>query len=110
LYGVISVLDGIAVEIRCPTAADCSNPTSYYNRKGFYAICVQAAVLAYYKVCLLSTKHAGSTHDSTAFGSTSMHAYLLKAEQEGGCKMRRGREKCGRGVGRLAVATSSSQT
>jgi hypothetical protein len=55
LYGIISAIDGIAVEIRCPTAADCSNPTSYYNRKGFYTIRVQAAILTNYKVCFLST-------------------------------------------------------
>jgi hypothetical protein len=84
LYGIISSLDGIPVEIRCATVADCSNPTSYYNRKRFYAICVQAAVLADYKVCFLSTKHAGSTHDSTALGTTSLHAYPLKTEPGGG--------------------------
>jgi hypothetical protein len=28
LYGIISAIDGIAVEIRCSSAADCSNPTS----------------------------------------------------------------------------------
>jgi DDE superfamily endonuclease len=84
LYGIISAIDGIAVEIRCPTAADCSNPTSYYNRKVFYTIRVQAAILTNYKVCFLSTKHAGSTHDSTAFGATSLQRYLLKTEPEGG--------------------------
>jgi hypothetical protein len=72
LYGIISALDGIAVEIRCPGAADCSNPISYYNRKDFHAICVQAAVLANYKVYFLSTKHAGSTHVPTTFGTASM--------------------------------------
>jgi hypothetical protein len=61
----------------------CSNPTSYYNRKGFYATCVQAAVLANEKVFFLSTKHAGTTHDSTVFGTTALHAYLLKTEPEG---------------------------
>jgi hypothetical protein len=82
LYCIFFALEGIAVEIRCPTAAECFNPTSYYNRKGFYAIYVQAAVLANYKVCFLSPKHAGSTHDSKAFGTTSMHAYLLNTEHE----------------------------
>jgi hypothetical protein len=28
LYGIFSAIHGIAVEIRCPTAADCSNPIS----------------------------------------------------------------------------------
>jgi hypothetical protein len=83
LYGIISALDGIALEIRCQTAADGSNPTSYYNRKGFYASCEQAANLANYGVYFLSTKHSGSSHDSRASGTTSLFAYLLKSEYEG---------------------------
>jgi hypothetical protein len=58
LYGIISALDGIAVEIRYPTAVDCSIPTSYYNRKGFYVVCEQATILANYNGCFPSTKHS----------------------------------------------------
>ena len=35
------VIDGIAVQIKCPSTADTSNPMHYYNRKGFYAYVMQ---------------------------------------------------------------------
>jgi hypothetical protein len=41
-------------------------------------------VSASYKIAFVSAMHAGSTHDSTTFLSTSLHAHLLKKDEEGG--------------------------
>jgi DDE superfamily endonuclease len=84
MYGFIAALDGIAIAIRCPAAAESADARKYFNRKGFYAISVQATVSASYKVTFLSAKHAGSTHDSTAFTSTALHDFLSMSERDGG--------------------------
>jgi DDE superfamily endonuclease len=75
-YGVIGAIDGIAVAIHAPSPSECPNPRSFFNRKGFFAINVQAVVGADCSVLYLSAKHAGSTHDSTAFQSTSLFKFL----------------------------------
>ena len=67
-----------------PSRKEVPDPRKYYNRKGFFAISAQAAVGADYKVLFLSTKHAGFTHDSTAFSSTTLAQYLEKVEAHGG--------------------------
>lgn len=77
LYGIIAALDGIAIAIQQPRLLDTPDPRKYYNRKGFFAICVQAAVAANYKFLFVSARHAGSTHDSTAFQSTKLAELLL---------------------------------
>jgi hypothetical protein len=84
LFGIIAALDGIAISIHCPRRTECSDPRKYYNRKGFYAICVQAAVTADYRVRFVSARHAGSTHDSTAYCASSLHSLLERKEEEGG--------------------------
>jgi hypothetical protein len=56
-YGVIGAIDGIAVAIRAPSPSECPNPRSIFNRKGFFAINVQAVVGADYSVLYLSAKH-----------------------------------------------------
>jgi DDE superfamily endonuclease len=81
-YGVIGAIDGIAVAIRAPSPSECPNPRSFLNRKGFFAINVQAVVGADYSALYLSAKHAGSTHDSTAFQSTTMFNFLSLAAGE----------------------------
>ena len=42
IAGCIGAIDGVQVEIKKPSAADCHNPTAYVNRKGIFAINVQA--------------------------------------------------------------------
>lgn len=76
LRGCVSAIDGIAVRIQRPSVADAPNPVSYYNRKGFFALNVQAAVGADFKVQFLSAVTAGSCHDSTAFSACGLSAYL----------------------------------
>jgi DDE superfamily endonuclease len=82
LYGIIAALDGLSIAITCPREAE--DPRKFLNRKGFYSICVQAAVGADYRIYYVSSLHAGSTHDSTAFRSTQLHHLLLKSASQGG--------------------------
>ena len=76
ISGIIAALDGIAISIRQPKLSAAPDPRKYYNRKGFYAICVQAAVSADYKFLFISARHTGATHDSTAFQGTQLHTLL----------------------------------
>lgn len=70
-YGVISALDGLAVKIVQPK--NVPDPRKYFNRKSFFAVVVQAACTADHKFSFVSARHAGSTHDSTAFQATALH-------------------------------------
>jgi DDE superfamily endonuclease len=81
-YGVNGAIDGIAIAIRVLSPSECPNPRSFFNRNGFFAINVQAVVGADYSVLYLSAKHAGSTHDSTAFQSTALFNLLSLATGE----------------------------
>jgi len=80
LRGCVSAIDGIALRIRRPQVSEAPNPSSYWTRKGFFAVNVQAAVGADYKVQFLSTVTAGSCHDSTAFMSSGLAALLAAAD------------------------------
>jgi len=71
LHGCIGALDGIAVRLSKPRAADCIDPASYYHRKGYYAIPVQAICDSNYRFMFFSAKCAGPTHDSVAFEVSS---------------------------------------
>jgi DDE superfamily endonuclease len=84
LRGIIAALDGIAVGICCPRLSCCPDPRKYYNRKGFFTICVQACVSASYTISFVSAMYAGSTHDYKAFMSTPLYTHLSKSEQDGG--------------------------
>jgi DDE superfamily endonuclease len=83
-FGIIGTLDGIAVAIKCPTAADSEDARKFHNRKGFYSISVQACVSSSCRFAYISAKHAGSTHDSTAFMSTALYQHLCLKEEDGG--------------------------
>jgi len=76
LRGCVSAVDGIALRIHRPRVAEVPNPSSYWTRKGFFAMNVQAAVGGDYKVQFLSTVTAGSCHDSTAFSACGLAELL----------------------------------
>ena len=84
LWGIVAALDGISVSIKCPTLDDTPSPNFFYNRKGFYSVCVQAACDASYNFYFFSASNAGSTHDSTAFQTSVLHTHLQKAADDGG--------------------------
>ena len=70
LDGCLSALDGFAVPMFEPSKYDCENPSSYKNRKGFFAILVQAMCDADALFTWAALEFQGSCHDSTAFTST----------------------------------------
>jgi len=76
LYGCVSAIDGIALRIRRPRVTEVPNPSSYWTRKGIFAVNVQAAVEADYKVQFLSKVTAGSLHDSMAFSASGLEELL----------------------------------
>ena len=69
LRGCLSSLDGLAVQIHEPTKKDTPNPAGFKNRKGFFAILVQAMCDSDRLFTYVSVNHQGSCHDSTAFDS-----------------------------------------
>lgn len=74
--GIMAAIDGIVIKIRQFTMHDTPDPRKYFNRKGVYALCVQAALGANYKFAFLFARHAGSTHDSTAFQATLLYEFI----------------------------------
>ena len=71
MKGCLGALDGLAVKIKEPSLFDCPNPTSYRNRKGFFAVLVQAICDSKRLFTFASVECQGSCHDSTAFDATS---------------------------------------
>lgn len=78
LRGCVSAIDGLAVRIQRPSVRDAPNPIAYYNRKGFFAVNVQAAVGADFKVQFLSAIATGSCHDSVAFSASGLSTHLAE--------------------------------
>lgn len=72
-YGCIGALDGLAVRIPMPELSETEYPLSFFTRKGFCAVNVQAISDAHDKCISLSVKTAGSTHDSTAWAVSDDH-------------------------------------
>jgi hypothetical protein len=72
LKGCITVIDGYAIPISKPKLRDCPNPSSYYCRKGFYSIVLQAGCDANRRFTFASMLCAGATHDSVAFEMTAL--------------------------------------
>ena len=67
MMGCCTVIDGYAIQITKPKLRHCPNPASYYNRKGFYALILQAGCDFNRIFTFASITCAGSTHDSVAF-------------------------------------------
>jgi len=76
LRGCVSAIDGLALRIQRPRVTDVPNAMAYWTRKGFFAIHVQAAVGADFKVQFLSAVMAGCSHDSTALATSGLAAVL----------------------------------
>lgn len=70
LWGCVGAIDGIAIEITRPTGV--KNSKSYYNRKGFFAIPLQAMVDVNYIFTFASMKTTGSTHDAIGFAVSGL--------------------------------------
>lgn len=81
LTGCVGALDGMAVCIRKPRIDECGGkPWHYYNRKGFYALNLQAICDANKRFLYLSIRCPGSTHDSTAFDVSALGMRIDRGE------------------------------
>jgi len=79
LRACCGALDGLAVTVQHPTIIARDNSASYYNRKGFFALNMQAVCYPWYIFMFVSTVAAGSTHDSTAFAMSGLSKILRNA-------------------------------
>ena len=74
LNGCVGALDGITIRIKRPRGEH--DQRSYFNRKGVFAIPVQAVCDSSYKFLCLSAKCVGSTHDSLAHAVSKLGQFL----------------------------------
>lgn len=74
LPGCVGALDGICIKILNPS--DRFHHSTFYCRKGFYALPVQALVDSSYRFLSFSAICCGSTHDSLAHSVSSLREYL----------------------------------
>ena len=76
--GCIGALDGWVVKIKKPSARDgVRNAKSFYSRKGFFAVNVQAIVDKKKRVLFRSIVSRGAEHDSTAFKNSGLYQWLI---------------------------------
>ena len=78
LKGAIGAIDGWLVRIVRPgfKRDGIKNVTSFFSRKGFYALNVQCIVDDKKRVIWLSYKHKGGSHDSSCFSHTELYKHL----------------------------------
>ena len=74
LPGCIAAVDGLSVALNKPERL--YNPASFWCRKGYYAIPVQAVVSSEYKFMAVSVACTGSTHDSMALKMSHIGRYI----------------------------------
>lgn len=70
MWGCVGAVDGLCIEILRPIGVE--NSRSFFNRKGFFAIPLQALVDSDYRFRYGAMTVTGSTHDSTAFSACSL--------------------------------------
>ena len=83
MRGFVGALDGLAIKIDKPSLSDVPDPMAFYNRKGFFAISVQAICDSKRRFLWMSAATCGSTHDSTAFSATRLFRRLEEGLMDG---------------------------
>ncbi|KAL7545061.1 hypothetical protein ACHAWF_014107 [Thalassiosira exigua] len=79
INGCIGAIDGWIVKIARPTKKDgVYNPGSFYSRKGFYGINVQAIVDKKKRILYRNILSRGAEHDSTAFKNGQFFKWLIE--------------------------------
>jgi hypothetical protein len=63
----ISAIDGVQVRIKKPLVSEVPNPTAYVNRKGFFALNVQACADSTGRITWASIRTPGAVHDAAAY-------------------------------------------
>jgi len=69
---IVGAIDGLIIKTRKPTIQECSSPKSYMNRKGTYGVLCLGVSDINGKFLSFSCNWSGSTHDSYAYGTTSL--------------------------------------
>ncbi len=81
INGCIGAIDGWIVKIRMPSIGrdlhHNSNPATYFSRKGFYGINVQAIVDKKKRILYRNIINRGAEHDSTAFKNSKFYQWLM---------------------------------
>ena len=70
VFGCVGALDGICVKIKKPAPGEL--PASFYSRKGFYALPVQALCDSDYIFRYCSVVCTGATHDALAYAVSGL--------------------------------------
>jgi hypothetical protein len=79
INGCIGAIDGWVVKIKKPSKKDnIMNAQSFYSRKGYFAVNVQAIVDKKRRILFRSIMSRGAEHDSTAFKHSSLYTWLLQ--------------------------------
>ena len=77
INGCIGALDGWVVKIKKPSRRDgVINSQSFYSRKGYFAVNVQAIVDRRKRILFRSIRSRGAEHDSTAFRNSTLYQWL----------------------------------
>lgn len=77
LSGTVGALDGVVFKMQAPTAEEAKGSSaSYFQRKGYFAFGMQGMCDARLRFRMISMRCAASTHDSTAFNSSTFSAFL----------------------------------
>lgn len=86
INGCIGAIDGWIVKIRKPSSTkdlyNASDPKSYFSRKGFFGINVQAIVDSKKRILYRNINSRGAEHDSTAFKNSGFYKWLEKYWQK----------------------------
>ena len=78
LIGAIGAIDGWLVRIVRPSwfRDKIKNPTTFFSRKGFFALNVQCIVDDRKKVLWVSYSYKGGSHDSSCFKESKLYEFL----------------------------------
>ena len=84
LQGAIGAIDGWLVRIVRPNwfVDGIKNPSTFFSRKGFFALNVQCIVDDRKKVLWVSYSHKGGSHDSSCFKETKLYEYLTMVRED----------------------------
>ena len=81
INGCIGAIDGWVVKIRKPSKKrdlkNMSDPSTYFSRKGFFGINVQAIVDKKKRIIYRNIINRGAEHDSTAFKNSTFYKWLF---------------------------------
>ena len=78
ICGCIGALDGWIVKVKKPSTRDgVKDPASFYSRKCFFGVNVQAIVDKKKRILYRSILSRGAEHDSTAFKNSSLYKWLI---------------------------------